>query len=109
MFTRNPLASFAVTAIAAAGLAVGALIGAGSAAADVNDYRFLEAIDEAGIAYDTGDDAIYDGKFVCQRLDEGADADTVLAEYEAASPELTTRQAKDFILAAADAYCPEYL
>lgn len=109
MVSKNPMVSFAAVAVTAAGLAVAALIGAGNASADPEDLRFLKAIDEAGIGYDSGSDAISDGNYVCQRLDEGADPDAVLDEYMTASPSLTSRQAKDFILAAADSYCPEYL
>ncbi|MCP9275442.1 DUF732 domain-containing protein [Mycolicibacterium arenosum] len=109
MIRTTRLASFAVTALAAAGLTTSALIGAGAASAGTVDDLFLEDVANVGIAYDTASGAINDGQLVCQRLDEGADPDDILADYRAASPELTVRQAKGFIVAAATAYCPEYL
>lgn len=109
MIRCTRLASFAVTALAATGLAVSALVGAGAASAGTVDDLFLEDVADAGIVYDTASGAISDGQLVCQRLDAGTEPDDILADYRAASPELSVRQAKAFIVAAATAYCPEYL
>lgn len=109
MIRSNRIASFAVTALAAAGLGAAALVGAGTAAASTADVAFLEDVSSIGITYDAAEDAVYDGQLVCQRLDEGTDPVDVLNDYSASSPELTVKQAKAFILAAAGAYCPEHL
>lgn len=109
MIRTARVASLAVTALAAAGLGAVALVGAGAASASTADDLFLQDVAGAGIVYDTDRDAIRDGGLVCQRLDEGADPDDILADYRAASPDLTVKQGKAFIVAAAGAYCPEYL
>lgn len=109
MIRNNRFASFTVTALAAAGLGAAALVGAGAASASTADDRFLEDVANIGIAYDTDQDAMSDGKLVCRSLDKGSDPDDILADYRAVSPELTVKEAKGFIVAAASAYCPEYL
>lgn len=108
MITTTRIASFAVTALATVGLSAAALAGAGAASADSTDY-FLDDVASIGISYDSEADAVSDGLLVCQRLDEGSDPSAVLSDYRASSPDLTVKQAKGFILAAAGAYCPEYL
>jgi hypothetical protein len=109
MIRTTRVVSFAVTAIAAAGIGAAALVGAGTASATTADDAFLRDVARAGISYDTDLDAMSDADLVCQRLDEGADPDDILADYRAASPELSVKQGKAFIVAAATAYCPEYL
>ena len=103
------IAKFAVTAVAAAGLGAAAFAGAGTASAGSADTEFLRTVDQIGIVYDSPEDAFHDAHLVCERLDYGTDPDDILESYLEVSPDLTTRDGKDFILAAATAYCPEYL
>jgi hypothetical protein len=101
--------SLAVSAVAAAGIGAAALAGAGAASAVNPDRDFLDDVASIGISYTSDKDAVFDGKLVCQRLDQGVDPNDVLADYRTASPDVSVKQAKGFILAAAGAYCPEHL
>jgi hypothetical protein len=109
MSTTTRIASFAAAVTLAAGIGAAALAGAGAANAINPDRAFLDDIAGVGISYTSDKDAVSDGKLVCQRLDQGADPNDVLADYRTASPDVSVKQAKGFILAAAGAYCPEHL
>jgi hypothetical protein len=111
MNATQKIAKFAVTAIAAAGLGAAAFAGAGTASASTADSQFIDAIAKIGISYDTPKDAIFDGHLVCSKLDDGTDPDDIVASYREVpyldAPSL--KQAQGFVVAAATAYCPEYI
>ena len=109
MIATQKLAKFAVTAIAAAGLGAAAFAGAGTASAGTVDAQFVDDIAKIGITYDSPKDAIFDAHVVCNKLDGGTDPDAVVAAYRKASSDISVKEAQGFVVAAASAYCPEYV
>ena len=108
MFTRRFTASLAGTALTAAALGMATLGLAGTANAASVDKEFLAAVAQAGISVDNPQQVIKVAKNVCSALDEGTTPDEILSEITSQT-DLTTKQAKTFIVDSAQAYCPEYI
>lgn len=113
MATTSKITKFAGTAIAAAGLSIGAFLGAGNASAFIGsssvDAGFIDTLDELGIEYESTNGVIDLAHTVCDELDEGTDPDDIVATFQDANPDLSTDGAQDFVVASVQAYCPEYL
>nr|WP_090344656.1 DUF732 domain-containing protein [Mycolicibacterium malmesburyense]CRL76357.1 hypothetical protein CPGR_03950 [Mycolicibacterium malmesburyense] len=105
MFASHPLATIG-TALTMAALGLGAVAGAGTAAAlSSEDDTFLAEIRAEGIAYDSPKAAIGTAHEVCSRLDGGADpVDLGMEILE--NTDLTTDQVATFVVSSVDHYCP---
>jgi hypothetical protein len=108
MFTRRFIASAAGTTLTAAALGVATLGLAGTANAAAPDRDFLAAVQQAGISVDNPQQVIKVAMNVCSALDRGNSADSILSEITSKT-DLTTNQAKTFIVDSVQAYCPEHL
>lgn len=105
MFASHRLATIG-TALTMATLGLGAVAGAGTAAAlSSEDDTFLSEISAEGIAYDSPRAAIGTAHDVCTRLDDGTDpVDLGMEILE--NTDLTTEQVATFVIASVDHYCP---
>ncbi len=108
MFTRRTAKTIAGTTLGAAALGMAALIAAGPAAAGSVDSQFINAIDQAGISVENPQQVIKVAKNVCSALDQGTSANEILSQITSET-DLSTKQAKTFIVDSVQAYCPEYL
>ena len=116
MFTRRfiaSVASVAGTTLTAAALGVATLglatLGvAGTANAAATDKEFLAAVEQAGISVDNPQQVVNVAKNVCLALDRGNSANSILSDIKSQT-DLTTNQAKTFIVDSVQAYCPEHL
>jgi hypothetical protein len=108
MFTPHRFAKFAATAVVAAGLGLGAVATAAAASAGSVDDTFLSDIRSAGIEYDSAASAIADAHNVCSALDGGSTAESTRYDLEI-QKDITDKKAKIFVVASAEAYCPEHL
>ncbi len=107
MFATHRVTKFAATAIAATGLGLAALAGAGTASALTSvDDEFLSAISDEGIAYDSPRVAISNAQYVCGAIDDGADP-LDLGDEILGNTDLTTHQAAVFVVESVFNYCPE--
>ncbi|HUE35294.1 MAG TPA: DUF732 domain-containing protein [Mycobacterium sp.] len=73
------------------------------------DASFLSALDNAGITYDSGADAIAAGKRACALMDQGHPASDVIKSVSASNPGFTTDSATKFTAIATNTYCPQHL
>lgn len=72
------------------------------------DAAYLSALYSAGLVITTPERAIDSGHSVCSYLAQGhAPSDAIMHDMEI-SPTMTTANARDFIYAAINAYCPQY-
>ncbi len=108
MFARRFTVSLAGTALTAAALGMATLGLAGTANAASADKEFLAAVEQAGISVDNPQQVIKVAKNVCAALDDGTSPDSILSQITSQT-DLTTKQAKAFIVDSAQAYCPEYI
>jgi hypothetical protein len=107
MFATNRVARFAATAVAAAGLGLAALAGAGTAGAFSSpDDEFLANIADEGISYDSARTAVSNAHYVCGAIDDGADP-LDLGDEILANTDLTSHQAAVFVVESVFTYCPE--
>jgi hypothetical protein len=81
---------------------------AGTATSAAPDNEFLAAVAQAGISVDNPQQVIKVAKNVCSALDQGNSADSILSDITSQT-DLTTNQAKTFIVNSVQAYCPERL
>ena len=93
------LAGFAATI----GLAAPALA---DPAADAN---FLAALNNAGITYQSGPDAIAIGQRACQLMDEGYAEAVVIKSMTEQNQGFTTDAATKFVQIAENVYCPQHI
>lgn len=107
MFTRSTK-SFAGSVLAAGVLGAAALFSAGAANAGSIDNDFLATLEDNGITPPSSSVAIRDAKAVCASLDDGQDPDAVIAAVQDKTG-LSAKGSKTFAVAAATAYCPEYV
>jgi Protein of unknown function (DUF732) len=108
MFATNRVTTFAVTAVAATGFGLAALVGAGTASAFTSvDDEFLAAISAEGISYDSSRVAVSNAQYVCGAIDDGADP-IDLGDEILSNTDLTTHQAAVFVVESVFNYCPEY-
>jgi hypothetical protein len=110
MFTNRFTKSIAGTALVAATLGLGAIVGAGAANADSVDDTFVASLAQAGIPQIAPAMEISAGHAVCQNLDEGTtNPDLVLAAFNRKHVFATNEQNRAMIVASMTAYCPQYL
>ncbi|EID17154.1 hypothetical protein MXEN_01789 [Mycobacterium xenopi RIVM700367] len=91
--------------------AIAAMLLAAPAHADPagDDANFLHSLDRLGITYQSPDSVIASGRAVCQLLDDGKSQKDIVQQLRQANPGFTLNSAKNFTVAAATAYCPQYL
>jgi hypothetical protein len=73
------------------------------------DASFLGALDQAGITYRNGADAVGAAKAACQLMDEGKPELDVIKHVTEFNPGFTISGAAKFTAIASSAYCPQYL
>jgi hypothetical protein len=73
------------------------------------DSNFLTALNNAGITYKSGPDAIAIGKRACQLMDQGHPQADVVKGMTEQNAGFTTEGATQFTTIAEGAYCPQYL
>jgi hypothetical protein len=76
------------------------------AAADAN---FLAALNNAGITYKSGPDAIATAQRACQLMDQGQPQDIVVKSMTDENQGLTTDAATKFVQSAENVYCPQHI
>jgi len=108
MFTRRITVAAARTSLTAAALGLVALGLAGSAGATSVDDAFLAQLQADGIQPPTAARAITDAHAVCNALDAGNSAQSVIGAVAKATG-LSSKSAKTFSVDAASAYCPQYV
>ncbi|UQX12452.1 DUF732 domain-containing protein [Candidatus Mycobacterium methanotrophicum] len=92
--------------------AVGVISLAGFAAVahaddDSRDDNFLQALHEVGIGFPSADQAIASGKGVCSYIIAGRHPfDETVQKVAEENPQLSPKQALQFVDLAKDAYCP---
>lgn len=95
-----------VVMLAALAVAIGR---AASAQADPDpDAGFLTALNNAGITYHNGADAIAIGRRACQLMDQGHSEADVIKSMTEQNSGFTTDGATQFTKIAEGAYCPQY-
>jgi hypothetical protein len=110
MSTNRFATSIAGTALVAATLGLGAIVGAGAASADSVDDTYVAALAQAGIPQIAPAMEISAGHAVCQNLDEGTThPDRVLAAFNRRRVFASDEQNRAMIVASMTAYCPQYL
>ena len=108
MFSVHSIKTVAGTTVAAGALGLVALGLAGTANASRIDDAFLAELEAEGITPPSASVAISDAHAVCDMLDEGYSPDEVITAVADATG-LSNDGANTFAVAAADAYCPEYV
>jgi hypothetical protein len=73
------------------------------------DATFLASLRQAGITYQSPDQAVAAGKKVCDLISSGKSAPDVVQQLISANPGFTTDGATKFAGIAANAYCPDQL
>ena len=98
-----------ITSTLIAGAAAAALMGAGTAAADVNDVAFIDTLASRGIGATNGGDLtlIKWGMAVCVGIAAG-DTPTQVANMIYAKTPLSGYDSNYFVGAAVAAYCPQF-
>jgi hypothetical protein len=74
-----------------------------------DDASFLRTLDQLGITYQSPASVISSGRGVCQLLDAGQSQKDIVKQLRDENPGFTLNSAKNFTVAAATAYCPQYL
>jgi hypothetical protein len=108
MFTRRFNKSVARTTLAAAALGMAALFAAGTAGAGSVDDAFLAQLQRDGIVPPTAARAVSDAHGVCNALDQGNSAQSVINAV-AHTTGLDAQGANTFAVDAASAYCPQFV
>lgn len=72
------------------------------------DAAYLSAIGRAGLVITTPERAIANGHSVCEYLAQGHTPSDAIMNDLAHNPTMSTANARDFIYAAINAYCPQY-
>ena len=108
MFTRRFTKSVARATLAAATLGVAAVVAAGTATAGSVDDAFLAQLQKDGIVPPTAARAISDAHGVCNALNDGNSAQSVVNAV-AKTTGLDHDGANTFAVDAASAYCPQYV
>ncbi|WP_238159263.1 DUF732 domain-containing protein [Mycobacterium sp. MFM001] len=74
-----------------------------------DDAGFLEALNNAGITYQSPDRAVANAKGVCGMLDDGKGAPEIVTQLQQSNPGFAQRDAAKFVALASVAYCPKYM
>jgi hypothetical protein len=82
---------------------------AAPAQADDSDPKFLTALNNAGITYKNGPDAIGIGRQECKVMDQGHSEPDVIKAMTDQNPGLTPDVATKFTRIAETVYCPQHL
>lgn len=96
-----------ITAALIAGAATAALMGAGTANADVYDVAFVTVLEKRGITATSDASLIRLGHAACVSIAKGLSPVTVAKQLYAGS-ELSQSEAGYFVGASISAYCPQY-
>ena len=89
-------------AVAVAGLAT-------PAQADDADARFLAALNNAGITYHSGPDAVGIGRMACELMDQGHPELDVIKSMTEQNPGFTHDSATKFTQIAETIFCPQHI
>jgi hypothetical protein len=73
------------------------------------DAGFLTALDNAGITYHTGSDAVAIGRRACQLLDQGHSEPDVVNSMIQQNARFSTDAATTFTQIAESSYCPQHI
>jgi Protein of unknown function (DUF732) len=87
---------------------VGAAIGLAAPAQADPDRDFLAALNNAGITYKTGPDAIGIGQRACQLMDQGHPEADVIKGMTQQNAGITNAAATKFVQIAENVYCPQH-
>jgi hypothetical protein len=74
-----------------------------------DDADFLQQLHDAGIAFQDGTQAVLMAKSVCQLADAKTSNDDIEKEIQSSNPPLAGGGARNFMILAANEYCPKYL
>ncbi|MGB6205514.1 DUF732 domain-containing protein, partial [Mycobacterium sp.] len=73
------------------------------------DAHFLDSLQQAGMTYRSGPDAVAAGRMACDMMISGRSEKDVVDELSMRNPGLNSGGAMRFAALAASAYCPDYL
>jgi hypothetical protein len=73
------------------------------------DANFLAALNNAGITYQSGPDAIASGQRACQLMDQGYSQDSVVKSMTDQNQGFRTDAATKFVQSAENVYCPQHI
>jgi len=87
---------------------------AGSAAAPTSiastpdqDNKYIQALNDRGISFSNNNDAVYNGKLVCQDVDQGMTVPQIVSAFRASNPALGAN-ATAYVAVSVRAYCPQH-
>lgn len=75
--------------------------------ADSTDNAFIASLNAAGISYSDPDAAVGAGKWVCDKVNGGAEMSDVVKTLTSKNSSLNPDKASKFAAIAANAYCPD--
>lgn len=73
------------------------------------DAHFLDTLNQAGMTYRSGPDAVAAGRMACNMMISGRSEMDVVNELSARNPGLNNGGAMRFAALASSTYCPQYL
>ena len=73
------------------------------------DAHFLDALNQAGMTYRNGADAVAAGRMACNMMISGRSEKDVVDELSMRNPGLNSGGAMRFAALASSTYCPDYL
>ncbi len=73
------------------------------------DARFLDSLNQAGMTYRSGPDAVAAGRMACNMMISGRSEKDVVSELSMRNPGLNSGGAMKFAALASSTYCPDYL
>jgi hypothetical protein len=73
------------------------------------DSRFLDTLNQAGMTYRNGADAVAAGRMACNMMISGRSEKDVIDELSMRNPGLNSGGAMRFAALASSTYCPDYL
>ncbi len=73
------------------------------------DATFLAELNQAGVPYQNGADAVAVGKRACQLMDQGYSEVDVIKNVSASNPGLSESEAAKFTTIAVTNYCPQHV
>jgi hypothetical protein len=73
------------------------------------DARFLDTLNQAGMTYRSGPDAVAAGRMACNMMISGRSEKDVVDELSMRNPGLNGGGAMKFAALASSTYCPDYL
>lgn len=73
------------------------------------DANFLNALQGAGVTFNSGDNAVHAAKSACELMSQGRTGLDVVHMVTEQNPQIDTMSAAKFTAIAASAYCPQQL